>query len=165
MTRGVRKGIISKRDVVRAWIAARGPVPFETSEAKAQYDSMTAADTRYTEPEVRKICAETHVQQADGSWVPKHLTPAPRAPDPVPPSSLKDISSWDHPVLITAIDTLNDVMGVGPWSPEHVEIDFRNRGWMSIYNATQAELGPGDEAGPLDCAMHVLAKIVESNPS
>ena len=162
MTRGVTRGTVSKRDILRAWVSSRGAVPFELSEAKAKYDSISRVDPKFTVTEVRKIVSETHDQLPDGRWAMRGMPFTQELPRP---TTLRDVDSWDHPVLLTAIDTLNDVLGAKPWSPEHIEVDFRNPGWMRIYNSAQAELGPGDEAGPLDCAIHVLAKIINGPAS
>lgn len=164
MTRGVKRGMISKRDVLRAWVSKKGEQPFELSEAKEQYDSISAADGRYTLAEVRRVVSETHDELVDGRWLRRGSLPEPEELGSRD-ASLRDVGSWDHPVLVAAIDTLNYVMGAGPWDPQHVEVDFRNPGWMRIYMGAVAELCPGDEAGPLDCAIHILSKIVNERAS
>lgn len=182
MTRGVPAGIISKRDMVRAWVDQQGWEPVTLEAVKAQYESIDGSPQKWSVYEAKKIIAETHYPTPDDVWVRRKnprdrqrqrsvllpptqpaaeakaaTTAAPINPAPTPVDA--DFSSWDHPLLATAISTWNTVKATPTGHPDHLIVDFRNREWMNIY--ARATLAIGNSAGPIDCAVFIAASIAD----
>ena len=178
MTRGVKKGKISKRDVLRMWIDSCGDDDIVFEDAKSQYDSITGADPTYTSTEVRKILSETHATRGYGSvwarvrdrscveeFAAEAFVRALQEDDMSDPARDRSwiareiLTSWDTPVLVAVINSWNSVNGFSPGDEGWVEVDFRNPAWMKIYSAACDTAGLA--LGPLATATHFTWQLVE----
>lgn len=162
--KGVKKGTISKRDFMRAWVIKQGGEPFEFSEAKAAYDSVSGADPRFTAPEVYRILSEGCSKVDRGTW---RQDPAPspgagREHDHPFSSGRDDLMSWEHPLLLETIATWNASNCQLPGDEDWVEVNFSNEAWMSIYRNSFAQLPSGCTPGPLDCVLEMVSELISS---
>lgn len=180
MTGGVLTGTISKRDKVRSWIEAQGMTPITFDDVVKQYNLISGRKCYWASDEAKRMLAETHFRLSDGDWIPYEDT----ASDLIwntetqsqqqktqqqktqtqslqaQPTSAKhemDFSSWDHPLLLSAISAWNALKATPQGHPDHLTVDFRNSVWMNIYSKATIEVGAA--ANPIDCAAVIAITI------